>query len=264
MVLVAYIPNNDISILQTKLSNRERHEARGVGLEAMPLDEDIEGGHGAGEARLHIRPHPRHRPLQMTDQGQPGEHRFHQPAVLPLAPRTQFEVGGVALGGVDTGITQDEHASVKLSHEPWKGVLRDMGGLTRPCPHSPPLVQHPTPFAPDHPARMRETLAAHRLGTPTCAPGMDQLAAVGIKAAEHRRSGQEGQRPGLRGPEEAQEPRPLGEPRDQRPIVARQPAIERPVAPACEGLGRPQVPPALGQRWASGCLGIARSGSSIS
>src|SRR5437773_12074147 len=99
MVLVAYTPNNNISILQTKLSHRERHEARRVGLEAMPLDEDIEGGHGERQARLKIRPNPMHRPLKMTDQGQHGEHRFHEHAVLPLATLTQFEVGGVALGG---------------------------------------------------------------------------------------------------------------------------------------------------------------------
>ena len=45
MVLVFYRLNDDIGILQTKLSHREGHEARRVGLEAMPLDEDIEGGY---------------------------------------------------------------------------------------------------------------------------------------------------------------------------------------------------------------------------
>ena len=49
MVLVCYIPNKDISILQTKFSDRERHEARRGGLEAMPLDQDIESGHGERE-----------------------------------------------------------------------------------------------------------------------------------------------------------------------------------------------------------------------
>src|SRR5215510_10357644 len=54
MVLVSDKPNNDIGILQTKLSNRERHETRRIGLEAMPLDEHIEGRHGEGQARLKI------------------------------------------------------------------------------------------------------------------------------------------------------------------------------------------------------------------
>src|SRR4030095_8017354 len=43
MVLVSYIPCTHSSILQTKLSHREGHEASCVGLETMPLDQDIEG-----------------------------------------------------------------------------------------------------------------------------------------------------------------------------------------------------------------------------
>src|SRR6266487_5897628 len=58
MVLVSYKLNNKVSILQTKLSNRERHEARHVGEEAMPLDQHIEGGHGEREAGVEI-PQPR-------------------------------------------------------------------------------------------------------------------------------------------------------------------------------------------------------------
>src|SRR2546422_7624939 len=123
MVLVAYIPSNYTGILQTKLSHRERHEARRVGEQAMPLDEYIEGGHGEREARLKIRPNPIHRLLEMTDQGQHGEHRFYQHAVLPLATLTQFEVGGIALGGVEAGITQDDHAVLKLLNEELKGIV---------------------------------------------------------------------------------------------------------------------------------------------
>ena len=66
MVLVSYILDNYISILQTKFSNRERHETRRVGLEAMPLDEHIEGGHGERQARLKIRPAPMHHLLQIA------------------------------------------------------------------------------------------------------------------------------------------------------------------------------------------------------
>jgi hypothetical protein len=44
-----------VSILQTKISYREWHEARRIGLEAVPLDEDIEGRHGECEARPEVR-----------------------------------------------------------------------------------------------------------------------------------------------------------------------------------------------------------------
>ena len=58
MVLVFDKPNNNSGILQTKLNNRERHKARRIGFEAMPLDKHIEGGHGERQARLKI-PHSR-------------------------------------------------------------------------------------------------------------------------------------------------------------------------------------------------------------
>ena len=49
MVLVSYILDNYISSLQTKLRHREGHEARRHGLETIPLDQGIEGGHGERE-----------------------------------------------------------------------------------------------------------------------------------------------------------------------------------------------------------------------
>src|SRR6266568_391174 len=49
-------------------SHREGHEARGVGEETMPLDQDIEGGHGERQARLKIGPAPMHHLLQMANE----------------------------------------------------------------------------------------------------------------------------------------------------------------------------------------------------
>ena len=66
MVLVAYKLSNAIAILQTKLRYREGHEARRGGLEAMPLDQHIEGGHGEREAGVEIRPASVHDLFQMA------------------------------------------------------------------------------------------------------------------------------------------------------------------------------------------------------
>src|SRR5216683_2181969 len=104
MVLVSYKPYNYVSILQTKLGHREGHEARRMGLEAMPLDQHIEGGHGEREPCLKILPHAVHDPLEMADHGQHGEHRLNKHAVLPLAALTQFEVAGIPLRGMETGV----------------------------------------------------------------------------------------------------------------------------------------------------------------
>src|SRR6266702_4652108 len=175
MVLVSYILYNYISILQTKFSYGEGHEARHIGPETMPLDQHIEGGHGECKPRLKIGPHAVHDPLEMTDERQHREHRLDEHTVLPLAARTQFEVGRIALGGMEGGIAQNNHALLKLPNQPLKGVIRNIGGRTVPRHDQPPLVQHQTQFAPDNPAMIREAFAADRLATPAFAHGMDQL-----------------------------------------------------------------------------------------
>src|SRR5262245_2781163 len=123
MVLVSYTPNNDIGILQTKFSDREGHEARRVGLEAVPLDQYIEGGHGEGQTRLKIRPGPMHHVFEMADKRQHREHRLHKYTILPLAPLTQFEIRRIALGSMEASITQDNHLLLKLPYQPLKGVI---------------------------------------------------------------------------------------------------------------------------------------------
>src|SRR5215468_3675743 len=66
MVLVFYILDSYVSILQTKFSDREGHEARRVGLEAVPLDQHVEGGHGEGQPCLKIGPAPMQHLLHMA------------------------------------------------------------------------------------------------------------------------------------------------------------------------------------------------------
>src|SRR6266850_7974130 len=134
MVLVSYILCSYFSILQTKFSDREGHKARRVGLEAMPLNQHIEGRHSKGQARLKIRPAPMHHLFEMADERQHREHRFDEHTVLPLTALTQFEVGGIALRRMETGVAQDNHAPVDLANEPLKGIVCDIGGITRP-PH---------------------------------------------------------------------------------------------------------------------------------
>src|SRR5215813_2192854 len=118
MVLVSDKPNNDISILKTKLSHREGYEARRIGEEAMPLDEHIEGRHGERQACLKIRPAPMHHFFEVADECQHGEHRLDEPAVLPLPALTQFEVAGIPLRGMEASVAQDNHAPIHLLHQP--------------------------------------------------------------------------------------------------------------------------------------------------
>ena len=146
----------------------------------MPLDEHIESGHGEREARLEIRPAPMHDLFEMADQRQHGEHRLDEHAVLPRAARTQFEVRGIALGGMKAGVAQDNHALFNLANEPLKAVIRDIGRATRPPHHQAILVEEQTEFAPDNPAVIREAFAADLFGTAAFAYWMTLLLESGV------------------------------------------------------------------------------------
>src|SRR5215475_10206028 len=174
------------------------------------------------------------------DKCQHGEHRLDQHPVLPRATLTQFEVGRIALGGMEGGITQDNHMAINLPNEPLKGVIRHIGGGTVPPHDQPPLVQQQTEFAADNPPMVGEAFPADLLRAATLAHGVDELDAVGVNDPQHGRSSQEDLRPVVMGLQETKEPRPLGEAGEQRPIVARQPAIEGPVASAFEGVQESQ------------------------
>src|SRR2546428_2642443 len=173
MVLVSYILYYYVSILQTKLSYREGHKARRARLEAMPLDQHIEGGHGEREARLKIRPAPMHHLFEMADERQHREDRLHEHPVLPLPALTQFEIRGIALRGMEAGITQDNHLLLTLPNQPLKRVIGDIARVTCPPHDQPPLIEQQTEFAADNPAMIGEAFAANLLGTAAFTHGMD-------------------------------------------------------------------------------------------
>src|SRR5262245_47708920 len=144
MVLFFDKPNSHVSILRAKLRHRKAHEARRIGEEAMPLDDDIKGSHSEGEAGVEVLPDAVHDFLEMAHDGQHGEHRLDEHPVLPCAALTQFEVRRVPLGGMEGGITQDDHASVDLPNQPLKGIIGDIGRCTVATYHNAILVYQPT------------------------------------------------------------------------------------------------------------------------
>src|SRR5882724_1518668 len=191
MVLVSHELYIYISILQTKFSYGEGHEARRIGLETMPLDQYVEGGHGEREPGVERRPDAMHDLFEMADERQHREHRLHQHTVLPRAALTQFQIAGIPHCGMESRITQDNHLVFKLANQPLKGVIRDIGGGAGPPHDQPPLIEEQTEFASNNPAVIGEAFAADLLGAAAFAHGVEQLDTVGVDDTEHGRSSQE-------------------------------------------------------------------------
>ena len=76
---------------------------------------------------------------------------------------------------MEAGITQDNHPPINLLNQPLKGVVRHIGGGTRPPHDQPPLIQQETQFPADNPAVIREAFAADLLRTAAFPDGVDQL-----------------------------------------------------------------------------------------
>src|ERR1700757_626253 len=100
----------------------------------------------------------------MADEREHREHRLHHHTVLPRAALTQFEVAGIALRGMEAGVAQDDHPPINLLNQPLKGVVRSIGGGTRPPHDQPPLVEQETEFPANNPAVIREAFATDLLG----------------------------------------------------------------------------------------------------
>ena len=138
-----------------------------------------------------------HHLFEMADERQHREDRLHEHPVLPLPALTQFEIGGIALRGMKAGITQDNHTPINLLNQPLKGVIGDIGRGTGPPHDQPPLIEQQTEFAADNPAMIGEAFAANLLGAAAFADRVNELDAIRVDDAEHRRSGQENFRPVL-------------------------------------------------------------------
>ena len=82
---------------------------------------------------MEIRPDAARDLLEMADYGEHRQHRLDEHAAgIPLTPPTHFEVRGIACGGMESRITQDDHALIKLPNQPLKRLVRDIGRGTVP------------------------------------------------------------------------------------------------------------------------------------
>ena len=91
-----------------------------------------------------------------------------------------FEIRGIPLRGMEASVAQDDHPPINLLNQPLKGVVRGIGGGTRPPHDQLPLIEEQTKFAPNNPAVIREAFATDLLRAAALAHGVDQLDAIGV------------------------------------------------------------------------------------
>ena len=211
-----------------------------IGLEAIPLDEQVEGGDGERQPRQDVIDHPMHDLFEMADQGQHREHGFDQHAVVPGAAPAELGIERIAGAGVEAGIGQDDHTLLEVLNQGMKPGVVGVGRQAHPTDDFTPVVGQQAQFNPHDPAVVRESFTTDLGRAAPLSNRMDQFDAVTIDNTQQRWRRQEQQRPLLMGLELTKQPGPLGQVRKQRVVIPRQPAIERAVADPLQGVQHPQ------------------------
>ena len=141
------------------------NEPLSIGLEPMPLHEEIEGGQREGKPRLEGCPGPMGHFLQMTDSVHHRQHGFHQHPGIPKPPIAEFEIRRIALFRMERRITQDDHLVLKGFDQRMESGVRRIGPGTVPGHDQAQFVQEQTEFTPDKPAMVGFPFAANLLCT---------------------------------------------------------------------------------------------------
>ena len=208
----------------------------GIGCKALPLYHQIESRHGEGQACPKVVPTTMHYLLEMPDQGEHGEHSFDHHALVPLAPFTEFEIGGVSLTGMETHITQDDYLVFKPLNQGLKAGIVNIGGIPIPGRYQTQMIEHQAEFAFQEPAMIGFPLLSDLLVAPSLSYRVDQLDAIAVDNAQQTGFSQEGITPVLVSSQQPEEASPMGQSREHVPVVLVQPTVESPVASTFNGV----------------------------
>jgi len=127
--------------------------------EAIPLDEDVEQGHGERQAHGKVAPDAMGGFLGIADLCEHGEGGLDEHTVVPGAARADLQVRGVALLTPKGGVGEHNHALSEAGDEGMEGAVVGVGGVRAPGAHQAPLVEDHAKLAADDPAVVGHALA---------------------------------------------------------------------------------------------------------
>ncbi len=190
----------------------------------MPLDANIEQGHGERQATAQGRPGAMTELLEPTDGREHGQDRLHDHADVPGAPFAGLHVRRVAVLRVEAGVGQDDHLVLKIADQGMECRVRHVGCGIIPRDDQPMLVDDVRELRANDPPMVREPFGANLSVGPVFAPGMAEFDAVTVGDPQHGRFGQEDLGPVVVGLQEPKQAGALGQRREPARIIVAQPA----------------------------------------
>src|SRR6266511_4693825 len=102
---------------QAEVGDREIDKTFIIGLQTIPLHQQVEGCHGKGQAGTEVAPNPMHYLFEMANQSKHREDRLHHHALIPLTPPTQLQVGWVSCPGVKAQVSEDGNQFLESGYQ---------------------------------------------------------------------------------------------------------------------------------------------------
>jgi hypothetical protein len=132
----------------------------------MPLNQDIEQGHGEAYFGFKILPNLMAHMLEVTDVGQHRKYGLNQHTPIPLTALTQTQIGGVPIHLVEGGVRKGDHLVRHVVHQPLEGAaVINVSRVTRPANDQAEVIDQITQLATYDPTMVGFTLFADLFGT---------------------------------------------------------------------------------------------------
>src|SRR5215218_8692114 len=133
-----------VLVLQTELSDGQMHPAVLVGVQPVPLRQQVEGCHREGQPCLEVAPGPMRHTLDVTYCVQHGEHRLDHHAHVPLPSLAYQQVSGVASFEGEKVVSQHDHLLLVIANHRLEDRVMHVSSSTLPIYNQPPLVEQQT------------------------------------------------------------------------------------------------------------------------
>ena len=225
-----------VLLLKAELSDGKADESVVIGLESMPLNENVEQSHCIGQSALEVGPNAVSDLLEMADRCQHREDGLDDHAAIPLTAPADFEIGRMPVLLLKPLITEDHHLVGHGVNQVLESrSVVDIGCVTGPIHDQTEVIDQITQLAANNPARVGLAFPADLLSAASFTARVDQLDAIAVDDAEQRRLGHEALSEIPMRVERPKQTGPLRQFRQQVSEVSPQPPIEGPVAHPLEG-----------------------------
>src|ERR687895_2828940 len=103
-----------------------------IGLETIPLHQDVEGGHGESQPSPEVVPDPMGEFLEMADQSEHQKHGFYHHTLIPFSSSAELEIGGVSFLSMKSPVRQNDHLVLEPLGQGLEAGVADIGSSAVP------------------------------------------------------------------------------------------------------------------------------------